>query len=496
MQVAFIRDMKMRLSHILFLGLVVFFIFAIPALADNTGEGLSVTAYEYKLLRLINQARVNPLKMAEFFGLDSEELIRTLPELKPLFDWGVPPLNFSVTLRTSSENHAMDMLKRGYYNIVSPEGSNVTARAASVGYYSSDADELLGILLFSNFYEQEKAVNEMFRKMFLAELTPGQTRRRVILNPTFKDLGMNVQSGKFSMKGNTYNAYIAVCDFGTGEGKGSELVDIKAQLFQMINQTRNAPERVIPSLYTGSENFCSRIDDKKIELTAFSQSYYPYEWSSWAACVDTILQNQYADVKPLKQLSYRERIAQYFGCGPADGSTIARYVTANPNQDVREIVQALFDQFIGSACDPDRVNEMNLLNPEMTEAGISIRCDLEWLDGEIMIVYTASLDVGKPAEPTTPAINGAVFTDTDGNGLYSPGEGLADVPVIIFGAGLHLKTDSAGGFESSVPQGAAYRIICFGKDGDLVIAETDVMNNHKSIFFNVSETGKGGDSSH
>lgn len=491
-KVAYLVAMFIRPLHII--GVVALISIVLPSATFGNDSGLRcpTTLYEYKIMKLINQARVNPARMARLFGVDPDEVCRENPELKTVFEWGLPPLNFDPALRNASELHALDMIKRGYYSDVTPEGVGVKARVSSAGYGANDSDELLGILLFSNYCEQEKAVNEMFRKMFLGELSKNQKRRRIILNASFRDVGMSVKSGNFVWKGDSYNAYIAVCDFGIGEDVNSRLALVKRQLFHMINQARRDPGRVTTAGVSKESAESRRTDDTAGALPSFATSYHPFEWSAWAGCVDAVIERSYSDVKPEERLSYRERMALFFGFGDAVGSLAARHLSAYPDNDNRPVVEALFKELLMGS----QMAQSLVLKREMTESGISIRRDLEWLDGEGRIVYTATLEIGKPVETTVPVINGVVFSDSDGNGLYSPGEGLADIPIIIFDAGIHLRTDSVGGFESIVSAGEAYRIICFGNDGNLLISETDAINNHTSIFFNVSETGKGGERPH
>ena len=464
--------MLTRLLHII----LILTLIGVLGLSESFAAGNGVSQFEYKMIRLMNQARVNPAKMARFFGMDPEKICKDNPDLKTLFEWGLPPLNFDPILQKASELHAVDMLTRGYYSDVTPEGVGVEERILNAGYIAKEADELLGVILFSNYYEQEKAVNEIFRKMFVGELTNSLKKRRVILGESFSDVGVSVTSGKFIWKGETFNAYIVVCNLGMSKEENSQLRSIQKELLQMINQERSA----------------SSNDVAKDALSAFARAYYPFAWLAWADSLDRIIDRDYSDVKPQERPSYRRRMTQFFGIGDSVSFLEGRYEIALPDTDSLYITESLFTALL----EEDRLNGAAVLNSDATEAGISVRRDLEWLDGEGRIVYTATLEIGKPAEPTAPVINGVVYYDSDGNGAYSPGEGLADIPVIIFDAGIHLKTDSVGGFESIVSAGEAYRIICFGSDGNLLISETDAINNHKSIFFNVSATGKGGERQH
>jgi hypothetical protein len=56
------------------------------------------------------------------------------------------------------------------------------------------------------------------------------------------------------------------------------------------------------------------------------------------------------------------------------------------------------------------------------------------------------------------------------NGRYDIGEGFAGLPVLVYGAGLHLKSDDTGKFTADVAPGY-YWMVLFQEDGSLQIQE-------------------------
>ena len=171
--------MKQKLKYIVWLCALWVFLPLHPALAE---EQVPMT-YEAALLDKINEARENPLAVAESLGMDSAALLEELPELQHILVNGLLPLNFNADIYQAARFHVRDMVTNRYYDYTSLNGESVQDRIAAFGYNVSVSEEILGMLGFKNYISPEVSVDRIFENMFRNELDPENTRNRIILNP-------------------------------------------------------------------------------------------------------------------------------------------------------------------------------------------------------------------------------------------------------------------------------------------------------------------------
>ncbi|WP_041273297.1 CAP domain-containing protein [Desulforapulum autotrophicum] len=120
-----------------------------------------------RLMRLINQARSNPLSMAAILGLDVDELRQNFPELESVFDNGLAPLGRNVNLDSV------------WVNGVAVNSPGETDPAVTVGVVFED--QVMTVA---------EDVEQVFKNIFLAELNGSVAVERHILNPDFKEIGI------------------------------------------------------------------------------------------------------------------------------------------------------------------------------------------------------------------------------------------------------------------------------------------------------------------
>jgi hypothetical protein len=95
----------------------------------------------------------------------------------------------------------------------------------------------------------------------------------------------------------------------------------------------------------------------------------------------------------------------------------------------------------------------NLMNPAFREVGIGVVNVSPGNRNTGPLLITE--DLGSQLNPGNPFLVGAVFADADGDGFYSPGEGLAGVSVSVAGPGgpFTTTTSAAGGYQLQLPAG-------------------------------------------
>ena len=191
------------------------------------------------LLELINEARKDPLAMAESLSMDREAVLRDLPGLNAVLTEGLAPLEFNEKLYVAASGHTEAMIANSYYSHKSLDGRTYGDRIRESGYLAAESGESLGIVAFQNFMGPFEAVMTIFQSIFLAELDPETTVERNILNPDITEAGIGLGSGSYDAGGSPLNAYVATLDFGKPV---SETEAIELLLVSMLNSARNDPQ--------------------------------------------------------------------------------------------------------------------------------------------------------------------------------------------------------------------------------------------------------------
>ena len=95
---------------------------------------------------------------------------------------GLPPLRRSLDLDRAAQAHARDLLARGYYSHVSPEGSTPLSRASAAGYRANHIAE--------NLHDRTAPI-----EVVLEEWLRSPGHRRNLLDPGAAELGVGLAIG-------------------------------------------------------------------------------------------------------------------------------------------------------------------------------------------------------------------------------------------------------------------------------------------------------------
>lgn len=177
---------------------------------------------EDELLRLINQARANPLAVAQSLGIDTAVYLAGRPGLAAAFERGLPPLVMNATLVSVSRAHAQDMLGKNYYGLVSQDGRTFRDRIRESGYRFDAAAELLSSTwLFAGPIDPFTAAGRIFERMLRHELDPYNAEGLTILNPGMKEAGIALAEGVFKRWDGEWGVWLVVCDVAIPSAAGS-----------------------------------------------------------------------------------------------------------------------------------------------------------------------------------------------------------------------------------------------------------------------------------
>jgi hypothetical protein len=446
--------MKRRFPIFLLLSALVF-----QPLSARGESGAPFFAVEKTFLELANRARRAPLETAASLGLDPEQLLAENPDLLDILIGGLPPLVSDERLRMSARNHVGDMILRGYFDDVSPEGQTSLDRALAAGYPAGMADESLGMLAFLNFMEPAVAAERIFANMFLDELRPGEKSPLRILNPEFRDMGVGFGSRQSDLDGRTFNMYVAALDFGATLVEDLSAEDAESAFLRLANQARVMPLSVGGAMGYDSEAMA-------IDHPILAEALPPIRLSP--ALVETArrrLNEMYGqdnvfalwatmDGETAPETAVPEDVLGYRSVQiPADG---LEYFS--------DIAQALFESLFLSEGDFLFEGDALLLRPEVREFGFAAGRVFRKIDGVSRPFYVAVFEFGAGRAPSLPQVLVAFFRDDNGDGLYAPGEGIPGFGFEVVGYDLGifasftrsyglLLTDGAGNLTVEAFQG-------------------------------------------
>jgi uncharacterized protein YkwD len=337
----------------------------------SAAESLPST-HEEALFALINQARQDPLAVAASMGMDTEKILKDLPELATILKEGLPAITFNGKLYEAARAHTQDMFANGYYSHDSPNGLGYDARIRNSGYPAVATGESLGMLVFANFINPGDAAKRLFEYMFWDELDPSRTEKRNILDPLLKEAGVSVDTGVLRLGGGLWNVYLATCDYGA-VNSGPE-----AKLLQLINQARENPLKEAASLGMNPEQVLADFPAWHDLLT---QGLPPLTVNSGLSKVarahaEDMLANGYFSDNSLDGRTYKDRMREN-GYDPLAAGEYIRIQClgsdfTNNDELIDRIVGIMFEIFLTRELSPYNTEQRNILNAGLKEVGISL----------------------------------------------------------------------------------------------------------------------------
>jgi len=447
------------------------------------------SAEEQVFLELMNAARQDPLSVAESLGMDREQVLEALPDLKEVLTYGLPPLVFNEGLYASADAHTEEMLANSYFKGESLDGRGPEERITASGYEALDTGESLGMLGFNNFIEPETAVGIIFNKMFRDELDPSRKIRRNILDPELREVGISIGSGPFYQAGAMLNAYLVTCDFGAP----SDLYVIERGLWRLINEARRFPLEALEKAGIAEAVAREVLGD---EAGLLDIGLPPLAWhrllfrSALRHNRDMIERLYYSTVCPDgttpgdrivsagydEEAPYADESLGFFLFEASDDPEGAEDPeTPLKAVDPLEVAERIFETVLREELDPESDRPLRIFSREPVEVGIAVSKMLLPVEPDSLsndVLYAGVVDLARPKEPTTYVI-GNVFHDLDLDGIFGPGEGVAGLRVVLedySGTALaEAYSDSQGSYQLAVPlSGFMYLVV---KDGDGGILE-------------------------
>ena len=430
---------------------ILFFILSVVLILAGLSNGTchadeALSAIEQSVLEKINVARLDPHGVGAAIGVDTT----------PISDLTAGSMNALIAntiLQATATEHSLDMLARGYFSKTTPDGVGYEARILAGGYPAELTGETIGVVTFKNFIDPQLAAELLFRRLFLKDVSAETVEMRMLLNPRYEEVGVSIQAGKLTLGDATYNAYVATVDLALQPGLVPDTALIENGFIALLNEERQAASAAAaesPKAILRDEPL-DRIAEEKLSGWALDasigESLMPMTIDSEALADDEAGTSEviacFGSIHALASLTAEDGILTSLFAELQPDS-----VDGGPFGALGESLYAVENDSIGMAMEAVSV----------VEGGV--------LAHYLRVVWI----VGRTDAKIDHSIAGIVFKDLDADGRYDLGEETADLPVILYGAGLHLKTNEYGQFTAEVTPGS-YLIVLFQIDGTLKIQE-------------------------
>lgn len=355
------------------------------------------SVHEQALFSLINKAREKPLETARSLGMDTEQLLTELSDLRDILLNGLPPLAYDSRIRAAASSHTSEMLSSGYYSHLSRDGSTWEQRMLEAGYVASLSGESLGMVGFSNFLQPAAAVEVLFNNMFRDELRADRIEKRNILSPEFEAVGVGMGFGVVTLGGSRVNAYVVTCNFGK-----SGLAVLAEQFIDLVNEARRDPLAMAEALGLDPDEVLASLPDMervlKSGLPPLQHNELLHKTSSlWLA---DLLDKGFAlsdagdDPSPVVRV-----MSQGYLPLAAEGSVCIRPLAGDVLQE--EAMQWLFEELFMAELDPGRTEGRFILEAGLKEASVAVGVGELALrqGGAATLSYAVVLVAGADAAP-------------------------------------------------------------------------------------------------
>jgi hypothetical protein len=193
-------------KYILLICLTVLFLWVIPLFAEDDGdEGIDpIQLIESEILARLNLARSDPWAEAERLGLDPEVLrAEVVPEeVAAQWDQGLWPLAPNALLNDVARLHGEDMIERGFFSHVTPEGLTPEDRVFTAGYFAEIVREEMIAIAFNSFLDPGEATQILMDFLLRDSLTQRLSiEESTLLNERGVEAGIALSGGETVIEG-------------------------------------------------------------------------------------------------------------------------------------------------------------------------------------------------------------------------------------------------------------------------------------------------------
>ena len=234
------------------------------------------TPWDKAILELVNITRNEPQVIAQYFGLEDEDIFAIIPVMSPLWDNNKPELISNKKLQSVVQECVHTVI--GEDNISSLD-QDLVNKAKQAGYDVEFAFDYISIIAFNNYMSEDRALLNLYKQFYLDQIQNFVEGKLSIFSQSVKHSGMVLQPGKLTINGSTRNVYIMAAVFGYS--KESILED---NIFARINEFRYNPLQHIEEINNKSSGFTDHIF---IDQHSLKHGLQPYVKLSSVKLADT-----------------------------------------------------------------------------------------------------------------------------------------------------------------------------------------------------------------
>jgi len=420
-------------------------------------------------LKLVNKIRQDPLAYAEEIGLDRETLRQELPWLVDILDNGLPDFSPSEGLdKLAREENLLPQ-----QDVIKETGTEDDGELLKnpLGSDLALTGEIGGVVSFYSFMPPEFAWEIVIRNQFEKELKPDNDRPLYILNPGFNSMGVAMEGGREVVGGEEKNAYFVTILFASSRSKA------EAQVLNMVNQVRYSPYSI--ETYMG----LSLIKVLNYNLVSLSKWFWLYPPLRDSSKLPPLFEN--VDLHDSSRFRVTELInpndpslkdmnliSQEHGGYEGKKESVAYDVMTPVDATSDQLVTKLFTSLLGSELRaPLRKGAIFSIGTNEGGVGIALSKDIDhyqrqWA-GLVLHARTPPVDdlsLTEGPNNSLARIYGVVFSDTNEDKIYSPGEGKEGIVVNVYRKLDDIDTlvgrtfsDASGHFNVALEKGLDYR---------------------------------------
>lgn len=167
----------------------------------------ALTVYDQLMLELINRARLNPLAEAQRQGIDLNQGLAA----GTLNGTAKQPLAPNLLLNSAASDHSLWMLAHDVFSHTGSGGSDPGQRMTAAGYAFTGSwswGENIAWTGSTGSVPLSSASGELHNNLFHSAL-----HRENILDGSFREIGLGIESGVFTSNGTNYNAAMVTQDY-------------------------------------------------------------------------------------------------------------------------------------------------------------------------------------------------------------------------------------------------------------------------------------------
>jgi len=180
-----------------------------PPGGGTNQPNVEATVQEQLALERVNRARLRPAAEAAANNIAIDEGVTGQLNTTPK-----QAVALNAKLMSAARQHSLDMLNRDFFEHNTPNGTTPFNRMTAAGYVYQTAGENLAWRGTTGTINMNDATEQQHVDLFVDSTVPGRGHRLIMLNGSFREVGIGVLNGDFTRNGTTYDSAMQTQDYG------------------------------------------------------------------------------------------------------------------------------------------------------------------------------------------------------------------------------------------------------------------------------------------